>query len=392
MTVDELEKRLKLGEDAVTEFKGTSRNKGQIDVRDIARAIAALANTKGGLLVLGVEDDGSVSGVGTQEQMDLLMRQVSQLCQDRLQPALFCTLRKFELQDQRLLVVEVPAFSITRPYHVDGKYYVRDANRSRDAKREELIRLLQSADYHFDEQPIEGSRLEDLDVGAARAFLANLYDESDLDSAWLRLLERLQCVDRGGTPTVTGMLLFGQEPQRWLGDARVSAVRYPGKEVTSEFTDRQELEGRLLDQIDATVAFLKRNVRAPSHVEGLERVEEGIPEKVLREAVLNAMAHRDYRAASQVRIFVFDDRVEIVNPGELLNQLTMDGIRLGGISQRRNPVLAGLLARARRRENMGMGVPEMMRLMRERKLPPPEFSLEAGHFRVVLRLEAPPHG
>ncbi|MET0404497.1 MAG: RNA-binding domain-containing protein, partial [Cystobacter sp.] len=254
MTVDELEKRLKLGEDAVTEFKGTSRNKGQIDVRDIARAIAALANTKGGLLVLGVEDDGSVSGVGTQEQMDLLMRQVSQLCQDRLQPALFCTLRKFELQDQRLLVVEVPAFSITRPYHVDGKYYVRDANRSRDAKREELIRLLQSADYHFDEQPIEGSRLEDLDVGAARAFLANLYDESDLDSAWLRLLERLQCVDRGGTPTVTGMLLFGQEPQRWLGDARVSAVRYPGKEVTSEFTDRQELEGRLLDQIDATVA------------------------------------------------------------------------------------------------------------------------------------------
>ncbi|MET0405495.1 MAG: ATP-binding protein, partial [Cystobacter sp.] len=127
-------------------------------------------------------------------------------------------------------------------------------------------------------------------------------------------------------------------------------------------------------------------------VEGLERVEEGIPEKVLREAVLNAMAHRDYRAASQVRIFVFDDRVEIVNPGELLNQLTMDGIRLGGISQRRNPVLAGLLARARRRENMGMGVPEMMRLMRERKLPPPEFSLEAGHFRVVLRLEAPPHG
>jgi ATP-dependent DNA helicase RecG len=188
------------------------------------------------------------------------------------------------------------------------------------------------------------------------------------------------------------MLLFGREPQRWLGDARVSAIRFPGKELTSEFVDRQEIEGRLLDQLDATVAFLKRNVRAPSHVEGMERVEEGIPDKVLREAVLNAMAHRDYRAASQVRIFVFDDRVEIVNPGELLNQLTLEGIRVGGISQRRNPVLAGLLARARRRESVGTGVPEMIRLMRERKLPPPEFSLEAGHFRVVLRLEgAAPH-
>ncbi|HEX8820373.1 MAG TPA: ATP-binding protein [Archangium sp.] len=286
-----------------------------------------------------------------------------------------------------MLVVEVPAFSINRPYHVGGKYYVRDANQSREARREELIRLLQSADYHFDEQPVEGARLEDLDQGAARAFLATIYDEPDLENAWLRLLERLQCVDRGGTPTVTGMLLFGREPQRWIRDARISAVRFPGKELTSEFSDRQELEGRLLEQVEAAVAFLKRSVRAPSHVEGLERVEEGIPDKVLREAVLNAVAHRDYRAASQVRIFVFEDRVEIVNPGELLNQLTLDGIRFGGISQRRNPVLAGLLARARRRENVGMGVPEMLRLMRERKLPAPELSVEAGHFRVVLRLE-----
>lgn len=286
-----------------------------------------------------------------------------------------------------MLVVEVPAFSINRPYHVGGKYHVRDANQSREARREELIRLLQSADYHFDEQPVEGARLEDLDQGAARAFLATIYDEPDLENAWLRLLERLQCVDRGGTPTVTGMLLFGREPQRWIRDARISAVRFPGKELTSEFSDRQELEGRLLEQVEAAVAFLKRSVRAPSHVEGLERVEEGIPDKVLREAVLNAVAHRDYRAASQVRIFVFEDRVEIVNPGELLNQLTLDGIRFGGISQRRNPVLAGLLARARRRENVGMGVPEMLRLMRERKLPAPELSVEAGHFRVVLRLE-----
>jgi len=118
-------------------------------------------------------------------------------------------------------------------------------------------------------------------------------------------------------------------------------------------------------------------------------VEEGIPEKVLREAVLNAVAHRDYRAASQVRIFVFDDRVEFVNPGELLNQLTLEGIQLGGISQRRNPVVAALLARARRRESLGMGVLEMIRLMRERKLPPPEFSVAAGHFKVVLRLRGP---
>ena len=106
---------------------------------------------------------------------------------------------------------------------------------------------------------------------------------------------------------------------------------------------------------------------------------------MLREALNNAVAHRDYRAASQIRVFVFDDRVEIINPGGLLNRLTLDSVRLGGISQRRNPVVASLLARLAKRENLGVGVPEMIRLMSERGLPEPEFELPAGHFRVTLR-------
>lgn len=387
MTTEELEKRLKLGEDAVTEFKSAVVSSYQVDTKDIAKAITAMANTKGGHVFIGVEDDGTVSGAGTLQQADKLMLQVSQACQNIIQPPIFCALQKLEAQGETVLVVEVPRFSADRPYHTGGKYYVRDANQSREARRDELIRLLQSADYHFDEEPVEGSRLEDLDPGAIRSFLSSIYDEPDLETNSTHLLSALQCVDRNGTPTVTGTLLFGREPQRKFPDARISAVLVKGTEMTSDFVDRKEMGGRLLDQVEDAVTFLKKNVRAPSHVEGLERVEEGLPEKVLREAVLNAVAHRDYRAASQVRIYVFDDRVEIVNPGELLNQLTLDGIRVGGISQRRNPVLAGLLARARRRENLGMGVPEMIRQMKAKKLPPPEFSVSAGHFRVVLRLE-----
>ncbi|WP_198316354.1 RNA-binding domain-containing protein [Cystobacter fuscus] len=384
MTFEELEQRLKLGEDTVTEFKSTVVNNYQVDSKDIAKAITAMANTKGGHLFLGVEDDGTVSGAGTPQQVDKLMLQVSNICQG-IQPPLTCSFQKLEFQGQTLLVVEVPRFSAERPYHAAGKYYVRDANQSREARRDELRRLLESADYHFDEEPVAGSRFEDLDPEAIRVFLAILYDEPD-EASGRQLLSALQCLDATGTPTVTGMLLFGREPQRSFLDARISAVLFKGTELTSDFVDRKEMTGRLFDQVEDAVTFLKKNVRSPSHVEGLERIEEGLPEKVLREAVLNAVAHRDYRAASQVRIYVFDDRVEIVNPGELLNKLTLDGIRLGGISQRRNPVLAGLLARARRRENLGMGVPEMIRQMKARKLPPPEFSVGDGHFRVVLRL------
>jgi len=386
MTTEDVEKRLRLGEDTTTEFKSVVLSNYQVDARDIARAIACLANTRGGLLLLGVEDDGTVSGAGSLEQVDALMRQVSHTCQNNVQPPIFCVIQKLEVQGQSVLAVEVPRFSADRPYHSGGKYYVRDANLCREARRDELVRLLQSTDYHFDEQPVEGARLEDLDLDAVRAFLASIYDEPDLDTNWTRLLSALQCLDGNGTPTVTGMLLFGREPQRWFRDVHISAVLFKGTEMTAEFADRKEIKGRLLEQLEDAVTFLKKNVRTPSHVEGLERVEEGLPGNVLREAVLNAVAHRDYRAASQVRLYVFDDRVEIVNPGELLNQLTLDGIRVGGISQRRNPVLAALLARARRRENMGMGVPEMLRQMKARKLPPPEFTVSAGHFRVVLRL------
>jgi ATP-dependent DNA helicase RecG len=385
MTFEELEQRLKLGEDTVTEFKSTVEGSYKVDSRDIAKAITAMANTKGGHLFLGVENDGTVSGAGSPEQVDKLMLQVSDVCHQGIQPPLTCSFQKLEAHGQTLLIVEVPRFSSERPYHAAGKYYVRDVNRSREARRDELIRLLQSADYHFDEEPVAGSRFEDLDPEAIRAFLAVLYDEPD-EASGRRLLSALQCVDATGAPTVTGLLLFGRDPQSRLPDARISAVLVKGTELTSDFVDRKEIAGRLSDQIEDAATFLKKNVRSPSHVEGLERIEEGLPDKVLREAVLNAVAHRDYRAASQVRIFVFDDRVEIVNPGELLNQLTLVGIQVGGISQRRNPVLAGLLARMRRRENLGMGVPEMVRQMKVRKLPAPEFSVGDGHFRVVLRL------
>ncbi len=385
MTLEELEQRLRLGEDTVTEFKSTVVSNYQVDPKDIAKAITAMANTQGGLVLLGVEDDGTVSGTGTPQQLDKLMLQLGHVCHQNIQPPLTCTFQKHEVRGQVLLAVEVPRFSAERPYHAAGKYYIRQANQSREARRDELVRLLQSTDYHFDAEPVAGTRFEDLDPEAIRAFLALLYDEPD-ETLARGLLAKLQCLDDTGTPTVTGMLLFGRTPQNRFLDARISAVLIKGTELTTEFVDRKDLEGRLFEQVDDAVTFLKKNVRSPSHVEGMERVEEGLPEKVLREAVLNAVAHRDYRAASQVRIYVFDDRVEIVNPGELLNRLTLEGIRAGGISQRRNPVLAGLLARARRRENLGMGVPEMMRQMKARKLPPPEFSVGDGHFRVVLRL------
>jgi ATP-dependent DNA helicase RecG len=383
MNEEILEQTLRLGEDSVTEFKGVIKSNYKVDRSDMAKAITALANTRGGHVFIGVEDDGTPTGVGTVEQADDLMRQITQICQDVIEPPLLCNVVKREVRGVPILVVEVP-FSPNRPHRATGTYYVRDANRSRPALREDLVKLLQSTDYHFDEQPVAGATLDELDRDAVRAFLSSAYPGRTSEQHITPLLGSLKCIDRTGVPTVTGVLMFGREPTRWLVDARISAVRIPGTEVSRTFLDKQEIEGRVLDQLDAASAFIQRNVAAPSHVEGLMRVEGGIPLDVVREAITNAVLHRDYRIASQTRLLVFDDRIEVINPGNLLNQLTLENIRVGGISQKRNPVLASVLNKARRSESLGFGVPDMIRRMKDLGFREPSIEVLGGHFKLIL--------
>lgn len=137
-------------------------------------------------------------------------------------------------------------------------------------------------------------------------------------------------------------------------------------------------------QLDDAVAFIGRHVTVPEHISGISRESQVIPIDVWREAMTNALCHRDYNVASQVRVFVFDDRVEIVNPGGLLNEQTIDGIKLVGTSQRRNPYLTALMMRLGHAESMGTAVPEMIRLITEAGFPEPEFHVAHGEFRLII--------
>jgi len=387
MEAAKIEERLRLGEDSRTEFKAVASSNFDIDAGDLARAVAAFANSGGGQIFLGVEDNGTPTGVGTLGQADALMRKVSQVCRDRVRPVIACEITKALVGDSRLLIVDVPGFAPERPYLVNGALFTRDASQVRAGTRADLLRITQSIDYHFDERPVCDAALADLDLEVVREFLGRAYERNVNAREAAGYLRILGCLDAEDTPTVAGILFFGPAPQRWLPDATVSAVRLPGTEPTTEFVDREEIGGRLTEQFSGAAAFLSKHLGSPSRVEGWERRDLGIPAEVLREAMLNALAHRDYRMASQTRVFVYDDRVEVANPGELLNRLTLESIRFG-ISQRRNPRIAALLARAHspRREHLGVGIPELFRLMRERGLAEPSFRIDGGHFRVTLRL------
>lgn len=354
---EEIEQRLRLGEDARTKFKGVARTGHRADPHGLAKAIAAMANTEGGYVFLGVEDDGTPSGVGDAKQADDLMIQVTQICSDRINPPITCPVSKAEYRRVLLLIVQVPAFSPQRPYQVDGKFYRRYGSRSDEATRDDLLSLLQSADYHYDDQTVRGATRDDLDRGAVDEFFSEAYGRRLGEEDVARYLHALKCTDPDGSPTVAGILCFGVDPSAWLPDARITAVRFPGTEMGGEFADSREIRGRLPEQLEAAAGFLDAHVGAPSRVQGWDRKAGGIPRPAMREALRNAVIHRDYRATSQVRVFVFDDRVEIINPGTLLNRLTLDSIRIGGISQRRNPAICAVLNRLNQVENIGMGVP-----------------------------------
>lgn len=384
-----LRDRLRLGEDSETELKSIAHDGFQLTPnlqKTVAKEIAAFANSGGGLLILGAEDDGTPTGTGTTTQTDAVFRQITQICQAQVHPALFCRITKVEIDGKVLLVVDVPAWSPNRPYRAGSTFYLRDGATAREAKQEELVRMLQSQAVHLDEQAVRGAARADLDDAEIARFLERVYPRAAADpGAYLRALKCLE----NDAPTLTGVLFFGRDPQRFFPDARVTAIRFPGPGLSGTMEDRKEITGTLFRQIEAAQRFLADHVPSPSAIEGWERKERGIPIPVLREALHNALAHRDYNAASQVRIFVFPDRVEIINPGMLLNRLTVDSIKLGGITQRRNPAISALIARSGGVESAGLGVPRMFEQMRAAGLAEPEIDLSGGHFRLVLRWGTP---
>jgi ATP-dependent DNA helicase RecG len=244
--------------------------------------------------------------------------------------------------------------------------------------------MLQSQAIHFDEEAVRGAAAGDLDEAVADPFFREHYPAFTPDRRAM-YLRASKCCDEADRPTVTGILFFGRDPQQFFPDASVTAIRFRGTSVADDKIDRKTFTGGILAQAEAAAKFLDLHVPAPEAIEGWQRKETGIPPFVLREALHNALAHRDYVMASQTRLFVFDDRVEITNPGTLLNRMTLDSIRIGGISQQRNPAIAAILLRSGLVELASTGVPRMIEAMRKARLPEPEFSLEGGHFRVILR-------
>jgi len=381
---------LAAGESATREFK-----RGVDNLESLAGEVVAFANSEGGTLYLGVDDDGQPVGLADPETV---FQTVTNLCRDRCIPPISPVLEEITVQDAALLVLKVrPDLNRQKPYRTaGGRFYVRVGKDKKDATGRELIRIAQaSGELHYDESPVLGATLAALALPAFAAYhqlqfgmtLDEHLAQSGLGLAdLLRNLRLLHDLDGEATLSVGAVLVFGEAPQRFLPQSRISAVAFADANEDSDILDRREITGRLPTLIDEARLFLERNIRQPAREHGFRREDIALYDrKALGEAVVNAVAHRDYSlSGSQIRLFVFPDRVEVRSPGRLPNSITLENIKLG-VHAERNRAIATLLTQLGYMSAIGTGIPRLIiRLSQQLAGREPEFLLVGEELRVRI--------
>ena len=375
------------GEDSFAEFKRDASQRS-----DFAAEMIAFANTEGGQVFVGVDDDGVIVGVDNPKQVEEAILNIGR---QNCNPPLIPVLDRISTDRGIVLVVNVPRR--TGPPHEtnSGQCYLRAGSTKRLCTPFERARLLQGAGlYHFDETPVPGTGVEQIHMPALAAYYQRIY-EKPLETSEVPLAAMLQAMrflvpdlDSSWRLSVAGLLLFGEQPENHLYHARISAVRWLGLEAGEEILDRQEIVGRLADQIEQAEKFVLRNTRLSTSINGLRQADSyEYPRPALREAIVNAVAHRDYSLdGAQILLYIFDDRLEIRSPGALPNSVTLQNIKTH-YSKPRNETIARVLFNLGYVNTLGSGIPRMIRLMREHSGREPDLEVLGQQF--LVRLWAP---
>ena len=380
----DLEQRISQGENLHTEFKREG-----IRTDDLAAELVAFANTDGGLLIFGVDDNREIVAV---TEPDRLAQQIDQVAYGNCQPPLTVLSETVRTPDGKvLLVVRVPKGDL-RPYRTrKGDYFIRTSSGKRRASRQELLRLFQAPEsFYYEETLILQATLDDLDFRAFRSFREQVVGNGDLDDVQLLIRWRLVREFEGiRYPTVAALLLFGLNPQRFLPHAYLVAARIPGTDTAGEPADHKRVEGTLFDIIEDTARFLNIHLRIAHQIRGFEPERKPeLPEEALREFAVNALVHRDYTISAPVRLFVLDDRVEFHSPGNLPNTVTVDMMKAGLAHVLRNPLIYTFFARAGLVTDTGNGIRRAVQKIRAATGAEPEIA-EKGN-ELVVSVPRPP--
>ena len=386
------------GENSGIEFK-----RDDLQNHLLAKELVAFSNFEGGMVLLGIEDDGTVSGLARANLEEWVMT----ACRDKIRPGIipfFETIKNME-PDKDVAIVRVPrGADVHSQWHNNrNTYYIRVGTQSREPTPQELSRLFQQrGTFRADLRPVSGATLNDLD----HRRLADYFDrvrqqdvpkDSD-DAGWQTLLVNTEIMVEEGV-TLSGMLLFGKTPNRFLPQAGIDAAAFPGVEKDYAARERATLRGPMTPLmgkngdivesglVEQAFEFVRRNTSVTAALEGgVRRVEKPTyPAEAVREAIVNALIHRDYLLAlTDIELAIYENRLEVTSPGKLPNGITPERMRAGTRASR-NQLLKDVMRDYGYLEHMGMGVPrKIIRGMREHNHSDPDLTEEDERFVVRL--------
>lgn len=364
-----------MGEGYQAEFKRSLPSK----LKELSEEVCAFANAAGGVLLIGVTDDNQVEGI---EIDNRILSRIQDGIND-IKPRIQCNIECIIVDEKKIVCITVPS-GPAKPYFLSGSVFMRmGPNTQKLTSPEELLDLFQkSGKIYFDEMSAEDATADSIagNMKVFRSFagISPAIDDEHLIEN-LKLMTPDRCVKSGA------FLFFHPTPQSLLEHAVIRCVQFDGH-TKRIIIDDKKYGGNLYDQFLSTLEWLKTRLNVRYDIEGQgagprNEVWE-VPETVLKEAIVNALAHRDYYdKGSCITVEVYDDRLEISNPGGLVSAIPPK--LFGKRSHSRNPLIFGLFARMRLVEQIGSGIPRMQALMKETGLPEPTFFTEET-FSVLL--------
>jgi ATP-dependent DNA helicase RecG len=376
----EIEKLIDQPESRTLEFKSDLSS-----LDPILKTLVAFANTAGGILIIGRLPTGEIVGV---EDVFKAEEKLANAVADSIYPAILPEIEITTVHSKSLLVVKVAHWK--GPFYLKKLgtpkgVYVRLGSTSRPAGPELIAEMRRSVLHlSFDEEAISDLAVDSLDVKKAELLLRTAGRE--IDEKKLRSLGVLVQSNHQIVPSVGGLILFGKQEDRYhfLPDARVSCARFKGDDKT-DIIDRYDVEGTILDAVDEVPKFIMRNTRLSAEIRDMRRKD--IPEYspvALRETLVNAFVHCDYSiTGSCIQIAIFNNRLEIQNPGMFPFGFTLEDFK-SGVSRVRNRVLARVFSALNLMENWGSGYKRIVEACRAGGYPDPDWQELGSSIRVIF--------
>ena len=353
--------------------------------REIGETVSAFSNTNDGVILVGIAPDGEVVGVNAGKKS---LEDLANLIKQNTNPKVYPSIEEHKIDGKDIIKILVSKAD-KKPVWFKGRAFQRVGRANHTMSPERIAELMTRSGQipHWDERICEDADLNDIDADKVKWFLEKAKSErgSDIDPGTQieEVLERLGLI-REGQMTNAAILLFGKNPQRFFRQAETKCGRFRGTEPI-DFIDMKEFGGSIIDQKENAVTFVMDHIEHRVRIVGTERVEEWeYPIEAIREAITNAICHRDYETPTNVQVRIFDDRIEVWGCGSLPHPLTVEDLERPHRSIPRNPVIGNCFFRIKFIEQWGTGTNRIISVCRSHGFSRPFFEQRADGLLVTL--------